>query len=306
MSALDDLIALVFAEPAPTWVAAALAVLEGQFELLGIATPTRPAPPAPLAQLAATNVPPGAATQSPGTAAVAPQPAGAAPSVTPGEPTATPPAPAAQAVEALPGLEDALSECAPQLSDDDVDAWVAAMSDVLRRAGITTPRRIAGFVGQCAVESGGFRVLSENLNYSAQRLCQVWPSRFPNLAVANQYAHNPEKLANRVYSNRIGNRDEESGDGWRFRGRGLIQLTGRANYERFATSVGCTVEEAADRAATRVGAVETAAWFWNTNGLNAPADAWLVDGMTRKINGAMNAAAERRRQCDAALAAIGE
>ena len=148
--------------------------------------------------------------------------------------------------------------------------------------------------------------MQENLNYRAERLCQVWPARFPNLAAANECARNPERLANRVYASRMGNGDETSGDGWRFRGRGLIQLTGRSNYQRFANSLGCTIEEAAQRAETPRGAGESAAFFWSANSLNTLADTWSIDAMTRKINGGTAGAAERRHLCDTALAAIGE
>jgi len=215
-------------------------------------------------------------------------------------------APAATVVAPLAGLEAAIRACAPRLTDAEVASWLDALSDTLRGNAIDTPRRIAAFVGQCAHESGGFKVMQENLNYRAERLCQVWPARFPNLAAANECARNPERLANRVYASRMGNGDEASGDGWRFRGRGLIQLTGRSNYQRFANSLGCTVEEAAQRAETPRGAGQSAAFFWSTNGLNALADAWSIDAMTRKINGGTAGAAERRHLCDAALAAIGE
>ncbi len=206
----------------------------------------------------------------------------------------------------LPGLEAAIRSCAPRLTDAEIAAWVDALTETLRRNRIDTPRRIAAFLGQCAHESGGFKVMQENLNYRAERLCQVWPARFPNLEVANECARNPERLANRVYASRMGNGDETSGDGWRFRGRGLIQLTGRSNYQRFANSLGCTIEEAAQRAETPRGAGESAAFFWSANSLNTLADTWSIDAMTRKINGGTAGAAERRHLCDTALAAIGE
>ena len=206
----------------------------------------------------------------------------------------------------LPGLEAAIRSCAPRLTDAEIADWVDALTETLRRNRIDTPRRIAAFLGQCAHESSGFKVMQENLNYRAERLCQVWPARFPNLEVANDCARNPERLANRVYASRMGNGDETSGDGWRFRGRGLIQLTGRSNYQRFANSLGCTIEEAAQRAETPRGAGESAAFFWSANSLNTLADTWSIDAMTRKINGGTAGAAERRHLCDPALAAIGE
>jgi putative chitinase len=172
----------------------------------------------------------------------------------------------------LPGLDRALQAAAPHLGAAEVAGWVAVMTDPLRRAEITTPRRVAAFVGQCAVESGGFRCLEENLSYSAGRMRQVWPQRFPTLDAANACAFKPEKLADQVYCNRLGNRDPESGDGWHFRGCGLIQVTGRVNYERFAHATGCDIEAAVQLAATNAGAAQTAAWFWTTNALNLPAD----------------------------------
>ena len=115
----------------------------------------------------------------------------------------------------------------------------------------------------------------------------------------------PKRLANRVYADRMGNGDEASGDGWLFRGRGLIQLTGRTSYERFASTIGMTVDQAAAYAATKEGAVASAVWFWTANGLNAPAESWSIDLLTQKINGGTVGAAERLRLCEAALNAFG-
>ncbi|HYZ20748.1 MAG TPA: hypothetical protein VE690_01200, partial [Rhodopila sp.] len=167
-------------------------------------------------------------------------------------------------------------------------------------------RCVATFLGQCSVESAGFRALEENLNYSAARLCQVWPARFPNLEKAAACAMRPEALANAVYANRMGNGGAASGDGWRFRGRGLIQLTGRSAYERFARAMGIGLDQAVEHAATVQGAADSAAWFWSAQGLNALATTWSIDLITRKINGGSEGAAERRRLCEAALQAIGD
>ena len=205
----------------------------------------------------------------------------------------------------LGGLEPAIRAVAPHLTDDECAAWVTALSEPLRKAGITTPRCVAAFLGQCAVESGGFHSIEEDLNYSAARLCEVWPSRFPNAEAAQACAMRPEALANRVYANRMGNGDEASGDGWRFRGRGLIQISGRSNYQRFALAMNMTVDQAAEHAATQAGAADSAAWFWSANQLNALANTWSVDLITRKINGGTTGAAERTRLCEAALQAIG-
>jgi len=166
------------------------------------------------------------------------------------------------------------------------------------------PRCVAAFLGQCAVESAGFHKLEEDLNYSASRLCQVWPNRFPDTEAADDCARHPEVLANRVYANRMGNGDETSGDGWRFRGRGLIQITGRVAYQRFARATTLSLDQTVEYAATNAGAAESAVWFWSANQLNTLANTWSLDLLTRKINGRAEGMAERTRLCQAALDAI--
>jgi putative chitinase len=205
----------------------------------------------------------------------------------------------------LSGLMRGLAAVAPHMTDADRARWVVAMTGPLCRFAITTPRCLAAFLGQCAVESGGFLGLEENLSYTAARLCQVWPSRFPTTASATACAFQPEALANEVYSSRMGNGNVQSGDGWRFRGRGLIQLSGRTNYERFAAALNLGLDDAVNFASTQAGAAETAAWFWSVNGLNELAAAWSIDLITQKINGGTDAAAQRSQLCNAALHAIG-
>jgi len=202
-------------------------------------------------------------------------------------------------------LDPALEAVAPHLDADERAAWAAALAGPLRTAGITSARCVAAFLGQCAVESAGFRSLEEDLSYSAGRLCQVWPNRFPDTQTAEACALRPEMLANRVYASRMGNGDEASGDGWRFRGRGLIQITGRSAYERFARAMTMTLDQAVAHAATRAGAADSAVWFWSFNKLNGLANTWSLDLITRKINGGTTGAAERNRLCAAALHAIG-
>ena len=202
-------------------------------------------------------------------------------------------------------LDRALRAVAPHLADDERAAWVAALGEPLRKAGITTPRCVAAFLGQCAQETGGFRSLEEDLNYNAGRLCEVWPSRFPDAAAAQACALQPEILANRVYANRMDNGGEASGDGWRFRGRGLLQITGRFAYQHFAQAMNLTLDQAVAHAGSRSGAVDSAAWFWSANQLNTLANHWSIDLITRKINGGTAGAAERSRLCEAALQAIG-
>lgn len=148
---------------------------------------------------------------------------------------------------------------------------------------IDSPDRVAMFLAQVGVESGGLRHREENLNYSAQRLMQVFPRYFRGVDV-NQYARKPEKIANRVYANRMGNGPESSGDGWRYRGRGLIQLTGKNNYQAFADAMAMSLDEVVEYMQTDEGACMSAAWFWETNGLNEVADTRNVDEASRIIN----------------------
>ncbi len=202
-------------------------------------------------------------------------------------------------------LDLALRAVAPHLNESEYAAWVATLTGALRKAGITAPRCVAAFLGQAAVESGGFRQLEEHLNYSAARLCEVWPGRFPDAEAAEACALRPEALANRVYANRMGNGDEASGDGWRFRGRGLIQITGRAAYQHFASAMNITLDQAVEIAVSQAGAAESAVWFWTANQLNTLANTWSVNLITRKINGGTADAAERARLSEAALHAIG-
>jgi putative chitinase len=150
---------------------------------------------------------------------------------------------------------------------------------------INTVNRAAGFLAQCGHESAGFTILKENLNYSAEGLNKIFKKYFPTLADATPYARNPQKIANKVYGNRMGNGPESSGDGFKFCGRGAIQLTGRDNYTQFAKSVGITVEEAVADLETLDGAIESACWFWKKNGLNAICDADDIVKMTKRING---------------------
>jgi putative chitinase len=202
-------------------------------------------------------------------------------------------------------IDRALHAVAPRLTDAERGAWIAALAVGFPRAALQTARCVAAFLGQCSVESGGFQSLEENLTYTAARLCQVWPSRFPNEAAAATCAGDPEKLANTVYANRLGNGGPDTGDGWRFRGRGLIQITGRAAYQSFAEFMTIGLDQAVDHAATRQGAVDSAVWYWASNHLGPLADAWSLDTLTQRINGGTNAAAERARLCQAALQAIG-
>lgn len=153
-----------------------------------------------------------------------------------------------------------------------VDVWIGPLNAAMDEWSINTPQRQAAFLAQILHESNEFQHLVENLNYSADRLRQMWPSRFPTDAIAQQYAANPEKLANQIYAGRMGNGDEASGDGWRYRGRGLIQLTGRSNYEACSDALGVDFTRAPDGLSQPAAAMLSAAWFWSSRGLNALAD----------------------------------
>jgi putative chitinase len=164
---------------------------------------------------------------------------------------------------------------------------------------------VAHFVAQCAHESGNFVFIKENLNYKAASLRKIFGKYFPTDELAAQYAGKPEQIANRVYANRMGNGDEASGDGYRYCGRGLIQLTGRDNYTFFAGSLDISVEEASEYLATFEGAAQSACWFWEQNNLNRFADANDVKGLTRAINGGQIGIIDREEHTRHALHVLG-
>lgn len=182
-----------------------------------------------------------------------------------------------------------------------VEHWFEALAKVLPDYDITSVQRIAAFLGQTYVESAAYTAIQENLNYKAESLCRVWPSHFPNMEVANQYAHNPEMIANRAYAGRMGNGPEESGDGWKFCGRGLIQITGRTNYSTFADSISTPVDEMPEYLGTFEGSVQSACWFWETHNLNQFADTGDIKTMTHIINGGYLGLEERQQHYNRAL-----
>lgn len=169
-----------------------------------------------------------------------------------------------------------------------------------------SPARAAHFFGQTAHETGGFKAFSENLNYSAQGLMGVFKKYFPDAATAAKYERKPEAIANRVYASRMGNGPESSGDGYKFCGRGLIQLTGKDNYTRFAKSIGKTLDEAVAYLETSDGAVASAGWFWDANKLSVYADKGDFVGLTRRINGGTIGLADRQHHYDIALKALAD
>lgn len=199
-----------------------------------------------------------------------------------------------------------------------LDQWYESLSSILPNYEINTPKRVAAFLAQCAHESGGFKFLKENLNYSAQGLANTWPNRFaiksadgkpvkpyaPDV-IAKRIERNPDIIANNVYANRLGNGPIESGDGARYCGRGLIQLTGKDNYTKFATSIDKPIEEIVAYLETPAGAVESACWFWSTNNLNQCADSGDIETLTRRINGGLNGLDDREARYAQAAQVLG-
>jgi putative chitinase len=185
-----------------------------------------------------------------------------------------------------------------------VEHWHTALIEILPDYEINTPQRIAAFLAQCAHESNGFTALQENLNYRAVTLCKVFPKYFTDSS-AEEFAGKPELIANRVYSNRMGNGPEESGDGFRYCGRGLIQLTGKDNYQNFADSLEMKVEDVPEYLGTFEGAIQSACWFWEASNLNDEADAGDIKTMTRKINGGYIGLEDRIKHYEHALHVLG-
>lgn len=189
-----------------------------------------------------------------------------------------------------------------------VTYWHNALKQLLPDYEINTPKRIAAFIAQCAHESGGFTALKENLNYKPATLRKLFPKYFPDDAIANKYASMPNKqeaIANRIYANRMGNGPEESGDGYRYCGRGLIQLTGKQNYTWFAASLQISPEEATEYLATFEGAAQSACWFWETNKLNEWADKGDIVTLTKRINGGTIGLDDRIKHYEHALHVLG-
>ncbi len=204
--------------------------------------------------------------------------------------------------------ESQLSKMIP--TNKEVAEWCSVLNDMLPKYEITTPRRIASFISQCAHESADFKLLEENLNYREDTLLRVFPRYFgPGKENAAEYARNPEKIANYVYMDRnrsaagaLGN--TQPGDGWRFRGRGLKQVTGRSNYTSFGKAIGKTAEEVAEYLETKEGALVSALWFWQSRNLNEVADTGDVARVTKIINGGDIGLEDRRKRYAQVLAVI--
>jgi len=186
-----------------------------------------------------------------------------------------------------------------------IDQWHHALSQLLPDYEINTPQRIAAFIAQCAHESGNFVFLSENLNYKAESLVKIFGKYFKDIETAKQYEKQPAKIANKIYADRMGNGNEASGDGFKYRGRGLIQLTGKTNYTWFAASLEITPEEAAEYTQTFEGAAQSACWFWETNKLNQWADKGDIEKMTKIINGGTIGLEDRKKHYAHALHVLG-
>ena len=184
----------------------------------------------------------------------------------------------------------------------DPDGWAEPLSHACALAAINTRARIAAFLGQVGHESNSLNTLVENLNYSAERLTQVWPHRFPTLPSATPYARNPEKLANFVYASRLGN--EASGDGYRYRGRGLIQTTGRSNYVAAETFSKLPLVAHPELLQEKTPAAIAAAAFWQSKGLNVRADSGDIEGITRLVNGGLLGLDDRKAITQRALEAL--
>lgn len=185
--------------------------------------------------------------------------------------------------------------------------WIDPINQIVDQYQINTNLRLAAFLAECAHESTDFMVLEENLNYKAGALMSMWPAHFPTLVAANLYAGNPQKIANLIYSNKNGNGSEASGDGWNYRGRGLIQLTGKSNYQFFATSIGYLLEDVPTFLATPAGAVQSACYYWQSRPiLNTLADSGDIDRISKLINGGINGLADRHQRYTKAISILGK
>jgi putative chitinase len=181
--------------------------------------------------------------------------------------------------------------------------WLGPLEETFAKYDISTPQRQAAFIGQCAHESGNFKTLEENLNYSAEGLMKTWPSRFSTKEIADQYARNPAKIAGKVYNGRLGNTSEE--EAAKYLGRGLIQLTGKENYERCGASINVDLINNPDYLLDPKYATLSAGWFWNRKGLNELADAKDIETMTKRINGGLIGLDDRKVKIAKALSVLG-
>jgi len=192
-------------------------------------------------------------------------------------------------------------------TNNHADEWFELMKDMLPKYKINTVDRVAGFIAQCSHESRQFTVLKENLNYSADALNLIFPKYFKKLGRdADDYHRDPEAIANVIYANRMGNGNIKSGEGWKFRGRGVIQLTGKNNYKAFAKNINKSLNETIDYIKSKKGALESACWYWNSRNLNDTADDKDIIKMTKKINGGTIGLEDRKHHWEEALAILSD
>jgi len=200
---------------------------------------------------------------------------------------------------------DLLTKICPKTKSTVLLKYVEPLNLIGEHFGLfENPKRMAAFLAQVAHESGAFNFTKEGLNYSAAALVKIFKKYFPTAESTQDYANNAEKIANKVYANRMGNGPEESGDGYKFCGRGLIQLTGRANYTRLAKAINKTIDETVEYLETPAGAVTSAGWFWDVNKLNVYADKEDFIGLTKRINGGIIGLIERQAHYEVALDAL--
>jgi putative chitinase len=202
--------------------------------------------------------------------------------------------------------QEQMTAALPGVSAETIEKFYGPMCDAMEEFEINTNKRIAAFLAQCAHESGNFRALHENLNYKAEGLMKIFHKYFPDEDTANDYAHNPEKIANRVYANRMGNGDEDSGDGFRYCGRGLIQLTGKTNYESCGAELQVDLDSNPQYLESPEGACRSAAWFWWSRDLNELADTGDIKAITKRVNGGFIGLEDRIAHYETALEALGE
>lgn len=198
-----------------------------------------------------------------------------------------------------------LQKLCPKTKKEVLEKYVAPINTLAKKFGILDDKkRIAAFIAQCAHESGGFNITTENLNYNAKALQTIFKKYFPTESEALLYERKPEKIANKVYASRMGNGDEKSGEGWKYRGRGLIQLTGKDNYSRFASAFNKTLDEAVSYLETPEGSVASAVWFWDANKLNTYCDKGDILNLTKRINGGTIGLEERKHYYETALSIL--
>ena len=197
---------------------------------------------------------------------------------------------------------DQLQHIAP--ANKDISNWCDTLNNHLEQYEINSPLRLSAFLAQTSHESGDFNILSENLYYRSETLMNIWPNHFPTLMIAEHYQMQPEKIANRVYANRLGNGLESSGDGWKYRGRGLIGITGRAEYISLANYLKVSLEDCVNYLSSKDGAVESSCWFWKTKNLNTLADKKDIVAITKIINGGLIGLVNRQYKYKLALDVI--